>query len=99
MGKYSVNQNIKRYFVRSSVEEGLRDFIQDYANDLGTSVSSAMRRLILLGAHCEEQHGHTKMPVSYEIFKKTLSKQTEEQVKEQADFYLNTDWIEDNAND
>lgn len=51
--------------IRLGCEEGLYEFLNDYANDMGMSLSAALRRLALLGAHCEAQHGKVRMPTSY----------------------------------
>jgi hypothetical protein len=46
-------------------EKGVYQFIGDYANTMGMSMSAALRRLALIGAHCESNHGRQTMPASY----------------------------------
>ena len=33
--------------------------------DMGMSMSAAVRRLVLIGARCEAEHGRSTMPASY----------------------------------
>lgn len=63
--KYSVQVGIRNKAIRLGCEEGLYDFISDYANDIGTSRSAAVRRLVLIGARCEFEHGNARMPASF----------------------------------
>lgn len=65
-GKYSINQGLRKYAVRVGLERGIYSFLADYALEMGMSLSSAGRRLIILGARCESEHGHVKMPMSIE---------------------------------
>lgn len=62
---YPINQGNREYAVRLGCEKGLYDFIKDYAQDMGMSASSAVRRLVLIGARCEKEHGKARMPASY----------------------------------
>lgn len=66
MRAYRLNEGRRDKAVRLGCEEGLYKFLTDYANDMGMSRSSALRRLALIGAHCEFQHGKAPMPASYQ---------------------------------
>jgi hypothetical protein len=51
-------------------EQGLYDFVGDYAKSMGMSYSAGLRRLALIGARCEAEHGKATMPASYgELFR------------------------------
>jgi hypothetical protein len=65
--KYPVNQGNRDYAIRLGCEKGIYDFITDYAQDMGMSLSAAVRRLVLLGAYCESEHGHHRMPTSWKV--------------------------------
>lgn len=67
---YSPNQGKREYPIRVGLERGVYDFVTDYAADLGMSLSAATRRLILLGARCESEHGHVRMPQSFDKLEK-----------------------------
>lgn len=64
--KYPVNQGNRQGAVRVGLEPTLKQFIEDYARDIGMSHSAACRRLILIGARCEVEHGKSTMPISYD---------------------------------
>lgn len=63
--KYRINNENRSETVVSSVEPDLLHFILDYAQDLGVTRSNAVRRLILIGARCEAEHGGARMPISF----------------------------------
>lgn len=63
--KYTVNSGKRNHAIRLGCETGLYDFITDYAKHLGMSRSGALRRLALIGARCEKEHGTMIMPASY----------------------------------
>ncbi|AVD99711.1 hypothetical protein HWB51_gp101 [Mycobacterium phage Cuke] len=64
---YPINQGPKDEAIRVGCEKGFKDFIEDYKNQMGlTSMSSALRRLALIGAYCEATHGTATMPASYD---------------------------------
>lgn len=65
MSRYSVNEGKKEYAIRLGCERGIYLFIGDYAREMGMSMSSALRRLVLIGARCEAEHGKAVMPASY----------------------------------
>lgn len=64
--KYRINEGPRDQAIRLGCERGLYDFFSDYARDMGMSRSAALRRLALIGARCEKEHGHSPMPMSYE---------------------------------
>jgi hypothetical protein len=64
-GTYPINRGNRDYAVRLGCERGLYDFLQDYAKDMGMSASAAVRRLVLIGARCEKEHGKARMPATY----------------------------------
>ena len=64
--KYTINQGRRDYAVRLGVEHGLYLFIHDYAREMGMSMSAAVRRLVLIGARCESEHGNATMPASFD---------------------------------
>jgi hypothetical protein len=66
MGKYAVNEGRREYAVRLGCEKGIYDFVSDYAREMGMSMSGAVRRLLLIGARCESEHGKQTMPTSYD---------------------------------
>lgn len=84
--KYPVNQGVRKGAIRVSVEETLKQFIADYADDIGLSHSGACRRLILIGARCESEHGKATMPISYD----SIFYDNDEMIKEAEEF----DWGE-----
>ena len=63
--KYTVNDGNRDYAIRMGCERGVYHFVSDYADAMGISMSSAVRRLVLIGAHCESEHGRQTMPASY----------------------------------
>lgn len=63
--RYQVNSGKREFAIRLGCEAGLYDFISDYARHLGMSRSAALRRLALIGARCEKEHGTMIMPASY----------------------------------
>lgn len=65
MANYRVNKGNRDYAVRLGCEEGVYNFLSDYARDMGISMSAAVRRLVLIGARCEGEHGQARMPASY----------------------------------
>lgn len=69
-----MNKSNKSEHLRLNVEPELKEFMEDYAANLGVSLSAAIRRLVLIGANCETEHGQTRMPISYDTF---LQKQQE----------------------
>lgn len=62
---YPVNQGNRDRAIRLGCEAGVYNFIRDYALDMGVSMSAAVRRLVLIGARCEGEHGKARMPASY----------------------------------
>jgi hypothetical protein len=62
---YPINQGKRDRAIRMGVEQGLWDFINDYSVEMGISLSTATRRLVLIGARCEAEHGKARMPASY----------------------------------
>jgi hypothetical protein len=60
-----VNEGRRNYQVRLGCERVIFLFIRDYAQDLGITRSAALRRLMLIGARCESEHGKRLMPASY----------------------------------
>lgn len=71
MGRvYLPNEGKREYAIRVGIEKGIYNFVTDYAADLGMSLSAASRRLILLGARCESEHGHVRMPQSFDKLEK-----------------------------
>ena len=71
MGRvYLPNEGKREYPIRVGSERGVYDFVTDYAADLGMSLSAATRRLVLLGARCESEHGHVRMPQSFDKLEK-----------------------------
>jgi len=63
--KYAVNQGVRDYAVRMGCERGIYLFVNDYAKEMGMSMSAAVRRLLLIGARCEAEHGNATMPATY----------------------------------
>lgn len=63
--RYNINEGKKTFAVRLGCEPGLYAFIDDYANDMGMTRSGVVRRLLLIGARCEFEHGNRAMPSSY----------------------------------
>ena len=63
--KYSVNQGKRDFAIRMGCEAGVYQFVHDYATEMGMSASGALRRLALIGARCEAEHGNATMPGSY----------------------------------
>ena len=70
---YLPNEGKREYPIRVGLEKGVYNFVTDYAADLGMSLSAATRRLILLGARCESEHGHVRMPQSFGKLEKQKS--------------------------
>lgn len=66
MARYRINEGKRDQAIRLGCERGLYEFFSDYARDMGMSRSAALRRLALIGARCEAEHGNARMPVSYE---------------------------------
>lgn len=64
--KYRINEGKRDQAIRLGCERGLYEFFTDYARDMGMSRSAALRRLALIGARCETEHGGARMPASYE---------------------------------
>lgn len=64
--KYAVNEGRRDYAIRMGCEAGVYQFIHDYAQTMGMSMSAATRRLVLIGARCEAEHGKQSMPASYD---------------------------------
>lgn len=67
---YLPNEGKREHPIRVGLERGVYHFVADYAADLGMSLSAAARRLILLGARCESEHGHVRMPQSFDKLEK-----------------------------
>lgn len=65
-GVFHINSGPKSRQVGFNCETELYNFLKDYANTFDMSVSSVIRRLILIGGYCENHHGHRSMPASYE---------------------------------
>lgn len=63
--KYVINEGRRDHAIRMGCEAGLYQFVHDYAEEMGMSASAAARRLVLIGARCEAEHGNRPMPVSY----------------------------------
>lgn len=63
--KYDINKGPKDHAIRMGCETGFYQFIHDYGSDLGMSASSALRRLAMIGARCEAEHGKAVMPAIY----------------------------------
>lgn len=63
--KHTINQGNRDYAVRVGLEYGVYLFIKEYADEIGLSRSAAVRRLILIGARCEAEHGNATMPAAY----------------------------------
>lgn len=54
--KYAINQGNRDRTLSWTCELGLELFLRDYAREMGISLSSAIRRLVLIGARCEKEH-------------------------------------------
>ncbi len=65
MAKYAVNEGRRDHAIRVGCESGFYAFVVDYSEQMGMSMSAALRRLALIGANCEAQHGNQTMPASY----------------------------------
>lgn len=63
---FDLNAGPKKYAIRVGCERGLYEFVESYASAMGMSLSGAVRRLIILGARCEGEHGNVPMPTGYE---------------------------------
>lgn len=63
---YRINRGIRDQAIRMGCEIGLKEFIHDYALEMGMSDSATLRRLALIGARCEKEHGRARMPSSYQ---------------------------------
>lgn len=64
--KYNINEGRRDWAVRVGCEKGLYLFFHDYAEEVGMSMSAAVRRLALIGAHCEKEHDKLNMPKTYD---------------------------------
>lgn len=62
---YNANEGKRKWFISTGVEIGIYRFIVDYAKRMGMTKSSAVRRLVLIGAFCEAEHGNASLPASY----------------------------------
>lgn len=62
--KYDVNKGTRDHAIRVGCETGFYQFAHDYAKQMGMSASAAVRRLALIGARCESEHGNQTMPAS-----------------------------------
>lgn len=78
MANYAVNQGNRDCAIRMGCEQGIYDFVSDYARDMGMSRSGALRRLALIGARCEAEHGQARMPASYNAIRYDPSEIVEE---------------------
>lgn len=83
MKQYKINEGLRNCKVVIGCERGLYNFIVDYSEDLGLTMSGAMRRLILLGARCEAVHGLHAMPGSYVSLFKGVQKETQKALDQQ----------------
>jgi hypothetical protein len=63
--KYTINDGARSHAIRMGCEKGVYQFVRDYSKEMGMSMSAACRRLILIGARCEAEHGKQTMPASY----------------------------------
>ena len=68
--RYDVSGEKRSEAIRVGMEPGLYQFLTDYAADMGMSRSSAMRRLMIIGARCEAEHGNARMPATYDVISK-----------------------------
>lgn len=67
MKKYvGINEGTRDKAIRVGLEEQLYYFFVDYAQEMGISRSAALRRLALIGAKCEAEHGNQPMPAAYD---------------------------------
>ncbi|QGJ90122.1 hypothetical protein HWC80_gp090 [Mycobacterium phage Indlulamithi] len=83
--RYAVNQGPRSEAVRVGMEVALKQFVVDYAADMGMSESAAARRMILIGARCEAEHGNARMPASFaQLFydSETAAREVDEAVKQ-----------------
>ena len=48
--KHTINQGNKSYAVRLGCERGLYMFLREYSKEMQISMSSVVRRLVLIGA-------------------------------------------------
>jgi len=62
---FPINKGPRNKAVRIGIEQGLYDFIEEYSIEMGMSMSAACRRMILIGARCEADHGKATMPATY----------------------------------
>lgn len=67
--RYRINEGRKEFAIRVGCEKGVYLFFHDYAKSLGMSASGALRRLALIGARCEAEHGNRTMPAAYDNLK------------------------------
>lgn len=65
-GEYDVNAGLRDNALGAMVERGIYSFVNDYATNMGMTKSAAVRRLILIGAYCEVNHGNQSLPASYD---------------------------------
>ena len=90
--EYPINGNRSKA-IRLGLEPGLYEFICDYAEFVGMSRSSAVRRLTILGARCEADHGNARMPGSFEAISATAVQRS---VNEALSHYVKNDtWLKD----
>lgn len=67
--RYRINEGRREFAIRLGCEKGVYLFIHDYAKEMGMSMSGALRRLALIGARCEAEHGNRTMPAAYNNLK------------------------------
>lgn len=66
---YSIGGQRDKY-IGFACETGIYDFLHDYSKELGLSVASTVRRLILIGAMCEKDHDEKSViPFSFKVEK------------------------------
>lgn len=76
--EYPINGN-RTKAIRLGLEPGLYEFVCDYAEFVGMSRSSAVRRLTILGARCEADHGNARMPGSFDAISATAVQRSVEE--------------------
>ena len=87
--KYNINSGPRDHAIRLGCEAGLYSFIKDYSEEMGYSMSGGLRRLALIGARCEAEHGKARMPASYaglQTGPKELNQDTMEKFKHNEEF-------------
>lgn len=88
--EYPINGN-RTKAIRLGLEPGLYEFICDYAEFVGMSRSSAVRRLAILGARCEADHGNARMPGSFDAIS---SAAVQRSVEKALDSYVRSEsWV------